>query len=260
MIVGLETGCGTTRQTDTQRAATEMLLVSYAIDRAVGQIDFSPLRDKTVYLDTQFLDPSTVDRGYLISSLRQHLVAHGALLREDRKEAVYVVEPRSGGIGTDRHNLLVGTPQLSLPPVVPGVPTQIPEVALYKKTDQKGVAKIAVFAYNQMTGRAVWQSGLVKDVSTLKDKWILGAGPISDGTILEGKTELAGEELPRFPYWDDGTTTIRPLTQSDEAMPVPPNQPHLWINSDTPAPPQPVPFGLMGLVGPAAVADRPLVR
>ena len=36
-------GCGTTRMTDSPRAATEMLLVSQAADNAVAQIDFSPL-------------------------------------------------------------------------------------------------------------------------------------------------------------------------------------------------------------------------
>src|SRR5262249_698258 len=61
-------GCGTTRQTDTARAATEMMLVSKAIDQAVGQLDFSYLKGKTVFLDSQYLD-TVVDKGYLISSL-----------------------------------------------------------------------------------------------------------------------------------------------------------------------------------------------
>ncbi len=190
-------GCGTTRMTDTTRAASEMLLVSQAIDNSVARLDLSEMRGRQVFLDTQYLD-GTVDKGYLISSLRQHLLAHGAVLMEDRTKAVYVVEPRSGGVGTDKHSLLVGTPQMALPAVVPGVPSQIPEIALLKKTDQKGVAKLAVFAYNRQTGRAVWQSGLVEANSTLKDTWVLGAGPISRGSIRP-RAEYAGEELPRLP-------------------------------------------------------------
>src|SRR4051794_18237729 len=104
--VGLA-GCGTTRMTDTQRAASEMLLVSQAIDNAVGELDFAPLDGKTVFLDVQYLD-GTVDKGYLVSSLRQHLLAHGAMLMEERTKAQYVVEPRSGAIGTDKSSLLVG--------------------------------------------------------------------------------------------------------------------------------------------------------
>jgi hypothetical protein len=191
------TGCGTTRMTDTQRAATEMLLVSQAVDTAVAQIDCSALAGKEVYLDTQYLD-GTVDKGYVISSLRQHLLAHGARLLEDRKQAKYVVEARSGAVGTDRNSLLFGTPQMSVPAVMVGMPTQIPEIALMKKTDMKGVAKLAVFAYNRQTGEAVWQSGLVDSRSTLKDWWVFGAGPFSSGSIKR-RTELAGEELPRLP-------------------------------------------------------------
>lgn len=190
-------GCGTTRMTDTTRAASEMLLVSQAVDNAVAQIDCSDLSGKEVFLDTQYLD-GTVDKGYLISSLRQHLLAHGAKLKEDRKSSVIVVEARSGAVGTDRHGLLVGMPQMSVPAMMPGQPTQIPEIALIKKTDMKGVAKLALFAYNRETGVALWQSGLKDARSTLKDTWVFGAGPFSRGTIRR-RTELAGEELPRLP-------------------------------------------------------------
>lgn len=191
-------GCGTTRMTDTTRAASEMLLVSAAVDNAVAQIDCSGLHGRNVFLDVQYLD-GTVDKGYVISSLRQHLLAHGIKLREDRKESDVIVEARSGGVGTDRSSLLLlGTPAMSVPVVVTGQPSQIPEIALIKKTDMKGVAKLAVFAYERKTGEALWQSGLVDARSTLKDLWLMGAGPFSSGSIKR-RTELAGEELPRLP-------------------------------------------------------------
>lgn len=191
-------GCGTTRMTDTTRAASEMLLVSAAVDNAVAQIDCSSLSGRNVFLDVQYLD-GTVDKGYVISSLRQHLLAHGVKLREDRKESDVIVEARSGGVGTDRSSLLLlGTPAMSVPVVITGQPSSIPEIALIKKTDMKGVAKIAVFAYERKSGEALWQSGLVDARSTLKDLWLLGAGPFSSGSIRR-RTELAGEELPRLP-------------------------------------------------------------
>jgi hypothetical protein len=90
-----------------------------------------------------------------------------------------------------------------------GQPTQIPEIALIKKSDMKGVAKIAVFAYDRKSGDALWQSGLVDARSTLKDTWVLGAGPFSSGSIKR-RTELAGEELPRFPV---------PFAQPNESDP-----------------------------------------
>ena len=53
------------------------------MDEAVSQLEFSTLTGKTVFFDSQYLDV-TVDRGYLVSSLRQHLLASGCILKEDR--------------------------------------------------------------------------------------------------------------------------------------------------------------------------------
>src|SRR5262249_24057131 len=121
------------------------------------------------------------------SSLRQHLLACGCLLQEERKNATYVVEPRSGGVGTDRNDLLVGVPQMTIPSVMPGIPSgMIPEIPLAKKTNRRAVAKIAVFAYNRDSGEAVWQSGTLESVSAERNSWLCGAGPFQRGTLIKG--------------------------------------------------------------------------
>jgi hypothetical protein len=250
-------GCGTTRQTDSARAATEMLLVSQAVDEAVEQMDFSALVDKAVFVKSDFVDNSLVDRGYLISTVRQQLLAAGALLKEDIKDSTYVVELRTGGLGTDRHTLLVGSPQLSLPAMVPGMPTNIPELALVKRTEQKGVAKIGVFAYNRITGRAVWQSGLQEGESTLKDRWVFGAGPFTRGSIKRN-TEWAGEPLPKLPIPNPfGSEKVEEPMPS---KPVTPGESHVWANADVPPPPQPVPVGLTAVTGVAPVVGRTILQ
>jgi hypothetical protein len=197
--------------TDTQRTATEQLLISGAVDHAVSQLDFRILAGKTVFFDAQYLD-GTVDRGYVVSSLRQHLLASGCVLQEDRAKATYIVEARSGGVGTDRHSLLVGVPQMNVPSLMPGQPTSIPEIPFARKTDQNGVAKIAVFAYNRQSGQPVWQSGVVMSLSSARDIWLLGAGPFQKGTIRNG-TEFAGQPLPPLPLpsFRDATEEDRPL-------------------------------------------------
>ncbi len=256
VLMFMTLGCGTTRTTDTQRAASEMLLVSQAVDHAVSQLDCSALAGRTAFLDTQYLD-GTVDKGYVISSLRQHLLAYGAYLIDDRTKAQYVVEPRSGGVGTDRNGLLVGTPAMSLPALLPGVPTSIPEVALIKKTDQKGIAKLAVFAYNRQTGRPLWQSGLVEGTSTIKDKWYFGAGPYTTGTI-KPDGEFAGERLPHLPL---PFVTSKDRDKDDETPAVPAittvKEPYIYTNPDAPPGPA-VPVGFLGLVGGLA-GDRPII-
>ncbi len=189
------TGCGTMRTTDTRRTATEQLLVSDAIDSVVETIDFRPLTGQTVYFDeSRFSD--IVDRNYLISSVRQHLLASGCILKESKIQADFIIEGRAGAVGTDRHNLLYGVPATNLPQMlsIPGVPTVIPEVPIAKRSTQRGIAKISLFAYHRETGRSVWQSGLVRQDSTAQDLWVLGAGPFQNGTIYDG-TNFAGVRI-----------------------------------------------------------------
>jgi hypothetical protein len=211
LVLGVAAGCGTTRVTNTQRAATEQLLISNAVDQSVSQLDFRALAGKPVFFDPQYIAAGP-DHGYVVSSLRQQLLACGCLLQETRASAMYVVEARSGGIGTDQYSVLFGVPQMNVPSVMPGQPSLIPEIPLAKKTDQKAVAKIAVFAYNRRTGRPVWQSGVVQAEGTSKDTWVLGAGPFRRGTLGEA-TDIAGAKvsIPLLSGEEGG---------KDEAVPV----------------------------------------
>lgn len=211
-------GCGTTKWTDTRRTATEQVLLSSAMDRAVSQLDFRALAGKDVFLDPQFIKTST-DWEYLVSTLRQHMLASGCVLRDKKDEADYVVEVRVGAIGTDRHELLFGVPATELPSLVPlaGVPRAVPEMPFVKKTEQRGVARIAMFAYNSRTGRPVWQSGAIPVESTAKDLWVLGAGPFQRGSIYDG-TKFAGDKL-KIPLIDPLSARDRNefFSVSDEA-------------------------------------------
>ncbi|MGO8745811.1 MAG: DUF6655 family protein [Thermoguttaceae bacterium] len=195
LCCGLAIGCGTTRWTDTSRTATEQLLIADSIDRAVSRIDFHVVAGKKVFVDTTALK-SVNDSGYLISSIRQQVLANGGILKDVKEKADYILEVRAGAVGTDRHDMLVGVPALSLPTVTPTVaaPTQIPEIPLVKKTNQRAIAKIALFVYNRTTGRMVWQSGVVPEESQARALWVFGAGPFQHGSIYSGTT-FAGDHL-----------------------------------------------------------------
>ncbi len=188
-------GCGTTKWSDSPRTATEQLLISDAVDRAVSEIDFRALADRSVYLDTRYI-ASTLDQNYLTSTLRQHMLASGCVIKDKPEDADYVVEVRTGSLGTNRNDVLVGVPATNLPTVglLPTGTASIPEIALAKNTNQQAVCKIAVFAYDRMSGRPVWQSGNRKVASRAKDSWLFGTGPFQRGTIYEG-TSFAGERL-----------------------------------------------------------------
>ena len=147
--------------------------------------------------------------------------------------------------------MLVGTPAVQLPSVVPGLPTNLPEIALLKKNDQRGVAKVAVFAYSRVTGRALWQSGTVEAESRLHDTWVFGAGPISRGSIRR-RTELAGEPLPSLPTVFGG--------KAPEPPPPGPASEQFFPNYQVPPPPPVVPAGVLGVTGAAVVGEKPVAR
>jgi hypothetical protein len=210
-------GCGSTRTSNTARTATEQLLISDAIDRTVQQINFKVLEGQTVFFDERHL-LEAVDKAYLISSFRQHLLANGCVLKEKREDATYVVEPRVGAVGTDNHDWLVGIPAINVPqvPLAPAMPAAIPEIPFAKRRDQRGVAKLAVFAYRRETGEPVWQSGMAISESEANDIWVLGTGPFKRGTIYEEKSFASGRIAPKVN--DENSLGPRVAHIGDEAV------------------------------------------
>ena len=195
-LMAVLAGCGTTKS----RNATEQLLMSDAVDRTIAVIDFAPLAGQTVFLDTKYLVAvktiGFVNTEYVTSSLRQQMLAAGCLLQEDIKEAEFVVEARIGALGTDSHEVTYGIPPSSglaqaaeMMPSAPRIP--IPDISLARREDLLGASKLAVFAYHRETRIPVWQSGLSVATSNARDSYVLGMGPIQDGTIYHG-TRFAG--------------------------------------------------------------------
>lgn len=197
IVLAIATGCGTTRD----KQATEQMLLSDAVDRAVARLDFSPLAGETVYLDTTYLNQvkgatgtTFVNADYIISSIRQQMVLAGCLLQETKDTAEFIAEARVGVLGNDAHDVnygVPGSPNLSaaasaatfMGTSVP-LPT-LPEISFARKTDETAATKIAVFAYHRETREPVWQSGLSIARSRAQAKWILGVGPLQTGTIYE---------------------------------------------------------------------------
>ncbi len=198
-LLAVPAGCGTTKT----RSATEQLLISDAVDRSIAVIDFAPLAGKAVYLDTKYLvvvkGIGFVNAEYVTSALRQQMLASGCLLQDKVEDAEYVVEARIGALGTDGHDVTYGIPPSSgiaqaaeMLPNVPRVP--IPDISLARKEDLLGASKVAVFAYHRETKIPVWQSGISVATSNARDTFVLGVGPVQDGTIYHG-THFAGSRM-----------------------------------------------------------------
>ena len=197
----LLSGCGTTRSF----SATDQLLMSDAVDATVSKIDFSPLSGKKVFLDTTYMKMlkapnNLLDSDYVISSIRQGMIAEDVLLVDSKDEAELIAEARLGTMGLDGHNVTYGVPAssaLSGAGALAGasVPT-IPELSIGRREAKLGAAKVAVFAYVKNSHEPYWQSGIARSTSTSRDTWFLGIGPWQAGTIYEG-TRFAGDRTSR---------------------------------------------------------------
>jgi hypothetical protein len=191
----MEAGCGTVKTTGTVRSATEQLLLTNAWDSALQKVDFRPLTGVPVYLDTTNINTS-IDQGWIVSSLRQAMLQQGVLLRAKPEQAQWIVEPRVGAYGTNDYSLLIGIPQTTVPATLTGFPQgTIPEIPLAKRSEQQAIAKLALFAYDRASGQIVWNSGTMLETSRAKDVYVAGVGPIQSGTI-RGGTQFVGIKLP----------------------------------------------------------------
>ncbi len=207
-------GCGSTKS----YVATEQLLLSDAVDATVAKLDFSPLAGKLVYLDTTYLktqkNGTLVDSDYVISSLRQQLVAAGVQLVDTRDDCELIAEARLGALGLDGHSVTYGIPANSAlsaaSSAIASVPVMpvIPELSFGRHEAKSGAAKIAVFAYDRETHTPYWQSGIARAASDSRDSWLLGIGPWQRGTIYD-RTRFAGTAVAGGDLLDSSDRDIR---------------------------------------------------
>jgi len=181
----LPAGCGINKS----RLATEQLVVSEAVDKAVATIDFSALSGKKVYFDTQYLDGVNMGANgnvkYVVSSLRQQMMAYDLRLQETKETADYIVEGRVGVLANDGYEVTYGIPgnaaaasaSVLLPTPVPIPAPGMPELSLGRRNHQAGTAKVGLFAYDRVTREPVWQAGVKRGASDVRDTWFLGLGP-----------------------------------------------------------------------------------
>lgn len=144
-------GCTTSRSTAPQRTASEQLLISAAADRAAAQLSLGIPKGTRIYVDSQYFQG--YDQGYAIAAIRTQMLKSGMDLVDDRKEAEAIVQVSSGALSTDQKSLLIGVPQLTVPYYPAGNSVTVPEIALFKQAEEKGVAKFVATGYDAKTGK-----------------------------------------------------------------------------------------------------------
>ena len=151
---------------------------------------FGDLSGSRVFVEEKYLD--CVDKGYIVASVRDRLLNSGADLAASAEDADVVMEIRSGGVGTDNVDSFVGVPGLALPGPVP---FELPELRIWSKESQTGMAKIGIVAFDAKDGRLLGRGGKVLAKSDDVNTTVLGVGPFYSGSIRqEVKVATAGDK------------------------------------------------------------------
>jgi hypothetical protein len=191
-VLALTGGCATIRTTDPPHTATEQFLLSGAAQSAVDQVSADTLRDRIVYIDTTYLTTAwqtAPELSYLIGQFRAKLLEGGARLADKREAAQIVIELRSGGVGIDRLEFLLGIPSFGLSGIAGATAAAqasaviTPELAILKSTRQYSFASVAFVAYWADTGELLTSSGPFVGKRYREDWWIFGTGPRTVGDI-----------------------------------------------------------------------------
>ena len=190
-------GCATIRVTDPPRTATEQFLLTEASRKAIAELSLEGIRDQLVWMETLYLtglSQPSLEHAFLLGELRARLLREGVRLAPKRETATVILEVRSGGVGIDRLEYLLGVPSFVAPSgsgtlTVGNVPIVTPELAILKNTKQRGFASVAIVAYRAGTGELLATSGPYVGRTRRDDYWILGTGPRTVGDIPPAEKE-----------------------------------------------------------------------
>ncbi len=148
MVLGLclaVSGCGPSRTTTTEKTAIERALMWQSLDPAIAQLDPGDGKEKTFTLQTEEVD--TEYQKVIVSRSRQELLEHGYKVAADPVAADLVVHARADYAGIDDSGFLIGIP--AIPIVTPGGTLSTPELALFKRENQRARNQVSLYAVDK---------------------------------------------------------------------------------------------------------------
>jgi len=181
-------GCSTVKESYTARTGIEQLLISSATDKALDKIDFRPVAQAKVFVETKYLD--CTDKNYIIVALHQHLLKQGCMLVDKAEDSQVIVEIASGSVGTDGSSVYLGSPDIPLPPPSP---IMLPKVPLFSRSRSIGTAKLVVVAYDTNTKLAVINSGYSMARADHRTLNVMGGGNYNSGSVHEDIARNTGD-------------------------------------------------------------------
>ena len=147
--VMLSSGCMSFRESNTTRTPEEQILLSKAVDYSLVEAIPVGLQGKRVFVDAANLD--CTDKAYVTDAVKQGLASKGARIVDKAGDADAVVTVRVGMLATQSGTALIGIPTFKLPAILTSGTLETPEIALFKRATQDGLAKVCLTAYNYDT-------------------------------------------------------------------------------------------------------------
>jgi hypothetical protein len=167
LVSALLIGCATTReQSKTPRTAIEQLLLSEALERSLAGLSVPLPTGASVVVETAGLSG---DQSFVRKLVEDRLGAEGMLIREKAEDAGYLVRVIVQTLGTEQDNSFFG-----MPPVQSGLlPFALPELAVYDKKIQYGVARVSLALFERATGRLIIATRLYEGTASYKQYVLL---------------------------------------------------------------------------------------
>lgn len=192
-------GCASIKESDTARTGLEQLLISSAVDRSLARVDFKPIAGAKVFLKPDLLD--CVDKNYILLTIKAKLLRNDNTLVDKPEDADVILEVASGGVGTDRTDLFVGTPEMNL-----GLMGGLPKTTVYERKKAMGTAKLVIVATDTKSKQPVINNGFSLARSDHQHWSMLGVGPVTSGQVVreietstgQSETLISGESLGSF--------------------------------------------------------------
>ena len=153
LLLGALCACTTARSSQPLRTAGEQLLISAAADRAAAQLSLNIPKGTKVFIDDHYFHG--YDDGYAVAAIRTQMLKGGLDVVDDKKQADAIIQVAAGALSTDQKSLLIGVPQLTVPYYPAGNSVTVPEIALFKQAEEKGVAKFVATGYDAKTGKLI---------------------------------------------------------------------------------------------------------
>lgn len=162
--------CSGERTSNPDHTATEQLLITKAADDAVAKLHLPLKAGQKVFLDATGVTGDYAP--YATALVRDRILLDGGHLVPDRAAADIVVEARSGALSIDEFQSLIGLPESKIPVPLAG-DLSTPEMALYKRAERRGIAKLGLTAYDAKGGGYVGGTGTKFGFSQKKEWTVL---------------------------------------------------------------------------------------